>query len=157
MPEDPLSTQIDVSLLSKQWLSFNDLIAIKSLFNRAFNCVKQCVGPVQLSGELSVCLTDDQQIQKLNQTYRHKDESTNVLAFPAETELTLGDVVLSYETIMKEAKIQQKTFQNHLLHLFIHGILHLIGYDHKEIEEQTTMETLEINILKQLGVNNPYV
>ncbi|MDA0902104.1 MAG: rRNA maturation RNase YbeY [Proteobacteria bacterium] len=116
--------------------------------------------------EISILLTNDQAIQKLNHTYRQKDKATNVLSFPTfndegqgievEGFVPLGDIVLSYETIKKEALEQNKSFINHLSHLVVHSILHLIGYDHIDDQEAENMEKLEIKILKKLDIDNPY-
>ncbi len=118
--------------------------------------------------ELSILLTNDQEIKELNKNYRHKDKSTNILSFPCfnkESDLTklaidnflaIGDIVFSLQTIKKEAFEQSKTFKNHLTHLLIHGILHLLGYDHEKEEEAIRMEGLEIDILKKLAIDNPY-
>lgn len=120
--------------------------------------------------EVSFLLTNDEEIQNLNKIYRKKDKPTNVLSFPAidpatiendefleENFLPLGDIILSFQTIKKEAKEQNKTFNNHLTHLIIHSLLHLIGYDHETKAEAKIMEQLEIDLLKKLAINNPYI
>jgi probable rRNA maturation factor len=114
--------------------------------------------------ELSVLLTLDKKMQKLNKQFRQKDKPTNVLSFPANETIMknsnyifLGDVIISYETLVKEAKIQKKSFQNHLTHLILHSILHLIGHDHENEEMANIMENLEIKILKKLKIPNPYL
>lgn len=117
--------------------------------------------------ELNVRLTDDATIQQLNRQFRHQDKPTNVLSFPCHSEdeliifhgeerLPLGDIVLAYETIEREAKEQHKTFQNHFIHLLIHGTLHILGFDHITDEEAEEMETREIEILQELNIDNPY-
>ena len=106
-------------------------------------------------GELSIALTDDLQMQALNTHYRNKDTPTNVLSFPASG-LLLGDIVLSYETIAREAAAKSVSFGNHLAHLLIHGFLHLQGYDHQTEAEAAEMEALEISALATLGIDNPY-
>lgn len=117
--------------------------------------------------EISVLLTNDSHIQKLNAQYRNQDKPTNVLSFPCEP-LTvgeysslpawciLGDIVLSYSTIAKEALEQEKTLKSHLAHMVVHSILHLLGYDHENPTEATQMESLEIDILQHLKFKNPY-
>lgn len=119
--------------------------------------------------ELSILLTQDKEIQDLNKNYRHKDKPTNVLSFPALSPqefdhidpnnnfMVLGDIILSFETILKEASEQGKSFENHLSHLLIHSLLHLIGYDHETEDEAQIMESLEIAILKNLAIDNPYI
>lgn len=105
--------------------------------------------------EASIVLADDDFVQILNRDYRGKDKPTNVLSFPQDLPL-LGDIVLAYETIAREAEEQEKSFDDHLLHLTIHGTLHLLGFDHIDDDEAEEMEGLEIVILDQLGVKNPY-
>ena len=97
----------------------------------------------------------------MNKTYRHKDKTTNVLSFPSDLpveidEAILGDVVICSEVVAKEAKEQNKTFNDHLLHIAIHGTLHLIGYDHVKESEAVEMENLEIKILEKMQIADPY-
>ena len=108
--------------------------------------------------ELSLSLVHDETSQKLNAQFRAKNAATNVLAFPSIVPmLCLGDIVLAFDTIYKEAIEQQKPFLDHVSHLFVHGLLHLIGYDHIEEHERVEMEAKEIQILKKLAIGNPYV
>ena len=97
---------------------------------------------------------------ELNNYYRKINASTNVLSFPnssnSKNEFFLGDIILSLETINKEATRDNKNINNHLIHLFIHGVLHLLGYDHETEEEAKKMENIEIKILRKLQVDNPY-
>ncbi len=111
--------------------------------------------------ELLIRIVDKIEIQNLNKTYRHKDKTTNVLSFPSDLpveidEAILGDVVICSEVVAKEAKEQNKTFNDHLLHIAIHGTLHLIGYDHIKESEAVEMENLEIKILEKMQIANPY-
>lgn len=111
-----------------------------------------------LEGEISILLTDDENIQQLNKNYRGKDKPTNVLSFPQEEPGMLGDIALALETLEREAEEQEKSLSDHFTHLFVHGVLHLRGYDHElGQKEQDEMEALEIKILKDLGVDNPYL
>ncbi len=106
--------------------------------------------------ELAVVLTDDAAVAPLNGTYRGKPNPTNVLSFPDGEEQGGGDILLAYETIAREAIEQNKTFADHTLHLVVHGVLHLMGYDHENDEEAEVMESEEVGILKTLNVANPY-
>ena len=120
-------------------------------------------------GEVSVMLTDDAAQRRLNRTYRQIDKATNVLSFPAgddglggaltrpaELPRLLGDVVLAVETVAAEAAHEGKNFADHTTHLIVHGILHLLGYDHAGNDEAILMERLEVRILARLGVADPY-
>jgi len=110
--------------------------------------------------EIAVVLADDAFIKDLNSQYRGKNKATNVLSFPDEDfSITnnLGDIVLAFETIEKEAREQEKTFRDHAGHLLVHGFLHLLGHDHMEEKEALIMENKEIKILKKLDINNPYL
>ena len=115
--------------------------------------------------ELSIVLTDDAAQRRLNRTWRGHDAPTNVLAFPATpagvpvaagAPLLLGDIVLAGETVAREAAEQGKPFADHLRHLVVHGVLHLLGYDHDADEAAVAMEAIETSILAGLGVSDPY-
>jgi probable rRNA maturation factor len=114
---------------------------------------------------LGAILTDDAEQRQLNRTYRGKDSPTNVLSFamadpaapgPAGSPVLLGDVVLAFETVAREAAEQDKPLADHLRHLVVHGVLHLLGFDHETDTEAATMEARETAILKELGVPAPY-
>ena len=110
--------------------------------------------------ELTIRIVDNAEIQELNKTYRAKDYPTNVLSFPFDDNLLpnlLGDIVIASQIIKKEAEEQAKELQHHWTHIIIHGFLHLLGYDHIEDEEAEEMEGLEIKILKELNIKNPYI
>jgi probable rRNA maturation factor len=112
-------------------------------------------------GEVSVILANDEMLHHLNKTYRHQDKSTNVLSFgygkKALDAGILGDIFLSFETVERESIKQKKTFHNHYIHLIIHGILHLLGYDHEYEDDARKMENIEIEILESLNISNPYM
>jgi len=114
---------------------------------------------------VDITLTDDDEQRILNRTWRSKDAPTNVLAFPAAdpavpvpngAPLLLGDVVVAFETVRREATEQEKPLADHLRHLVVHGVLHLLGHDHENAAEAAIMEAREIAILAELGVPNPY-
>ncbi|WP_340148763.1 rRNA maturation RNase YbeY [uncultured Sneathiella sp.] len=120
--------------------------------------------------EISLLFAGDAQVRELNRDYRGKNQPTNVLSFPDtpldQTELAdamrmsepllLGDIVLAQETMVQEARFQNKDVWNHTAHLIAHGVLHLAGFDHMEENEAEEMENLEIMILKSLHIANPY-
>ena len=109
---------------------------------------------------VSVLFAGDKKIIELNNRFRKINLPTNVLSFPSFIEknkkIFLGDIIFSAETIFKEAKRDEKSCNNHLIHLFIHGFLHLLGYDHQTEDNAKIMEGLEIKILKTLKIDNPY-
>jgi len=114
--------------------------------------------------ELTVRLINKSDMQNLNFIYRQKNKPTNVLAFPSSlpacVELAypfLGDVILCPEIIFQESIMQNKPLEAHWAHILIHGILHLLGYDHIQPSDEKIMQTKEIQILQQLGVSNPYL
>ena len=114
--------------------------------------------------EVSVVLADDAFIRRLNRDHRGKDKPTNVLSFPLEDadagakrrQLLLGDVVLAYRTIRREAKEEGKRLESHAAHMLVHGTLHLLGFDHAQSRAARIMEGHEVRILKRLGVPDPY-
>ena len=112
------------------------------------------------NAEVSLLFCDDARIRKLNLQFRGQDKPTNVLSFPGpeplETGRFLGDIAVAFETVAREAKEQHKTLEQHCRHMVVHGFLHLLGYDHEAEEEAEAMEAMEIQVLKRLGVANPY-
>jgi probable rRNA maturation factor len=107
---------------------------------------------------ISVLLTDDASVQDLNARFRDKSAPTNVLSFPAgpNPENLLGDIALAYGVCAREAAEQGKSIADHLQHLTVHGVLHLLGYDHMSDDEAGVMEDLERAVLARLGVSDPY-
>ena len=109
---------------------------------------------------ISISFSGDKKVMELNNYFRKKNSATNVLSFPSnykfDNTLFLGDIIFSLETILKEAKRDNKSVENHLMHLFIHAVLHLSGYDHETEEQAKKMEDLEIQILNNLQIDNPY-
>jgi len=111
--------------------------------------------------ELVVRLVSPKEIQALNKEYRSKNQTTNVLSFSSNIPLEimdsiLGDVVICVDVVRKEAILEGKAFSDHLNHMAIHGILHLLGYEHDDLPSANKMEGIEIGFLKKIGVNNPY-
>lgn len=109
--------------------------------------------------EVSILLCNDAEIRRLNGEWRGKDSATNVLSFPAASSAVqghLGDIAIAYETVAREAANDGKPFAHHLVHLTIHGYLHLLGFDHEADEDAEEMENLEREILAGLGIADPY-
>ena len=113
--------------------------------------------------ELAIVLSDDSAIRALNRNWRGKNAPTNVLSFPAATPGKarsafpyVGDIVIAYQTTAREAVAEGKPFNHHLTHLAIHGLLHLLGYDHENDRDAQKMERLERKILKRLAIPDPY-
>ena len=116
---------------------------------------------------LSILLTNDAEIKEINFKYRNINKPTNVLSFQsminkdnyfknAEQEIHLGEIIISMERIFCESKINNVLFKDHFIHIFLHAILHILGYDHEIESERIKMEKIEISILKNLGIKNPY-
>lgn len=125
--------------------------------------------PAALAGldgtfEVAVLGCDDARIAGLNTEFRGRPAPTNVLSWPSghrrpgvpPTEVELGDIAIAYDTCAREAAEQGKAFDAHVIHLLIHGTLHLLGHDHMEEDEAVRMETLEVRILRGLGFPDPY-
>jgi probable rRNA maturation factor len=112
--------------------------------------------------EVSIVYCDDPFIHDLNKQWRHKDTPTNVLSFPLASGAALagapmlGDIIVSCETVIREAQDEGKSFVDHLTHMLVHGTLHLVGFDHEVEAEAEEMEALERVVLSQLGVDDPY-
>jgi probable rRNA maturation factor len=107
---------------------------------------------------LNVALADDKDVRVLNKRDRRKDKPTNVLSYPSGERAFLGDIVLARQTVWREAKAQKKSPADHVAHLVVHGVLHLLGRDHERSEaDAERMEALERRVLAKLGIADPYV
>ena len=111
--------------------------------------------------ELAILLSEDGEVRRLNRRWRGKDKPTNVLSFPSgasgpDGRTFLGDVVLAFETLAREAAGFERPLTDHLSHLVVHGVLHLMGYDHEKPAEARRMEGLEVRVLAGLGIPDPY-
>ncbi len=150
---------LDIDVADERWTSIAGLE--RSLQAAALGVEKR----QPILGEVSLILSDDATLQALNAKWRGKDKPTNVLSFPAAQGLTmppgetapLGDIAMSYDTLAMEAQRDHKTLSDHMVHLFIHGLLHLLGHDHETEAEALKMEALEVEILSGLGIANPYL
>ena len=110
---------------------------------------------------ISILFSGDQQVAELNKYFRNINKPTNVLSFPStqiktKDKIFIGNIVFSSQTIINEAERENINLEDHLIHLFIHGVLHLLGYDHETEDDASIMESLEIKILKNLNIDNPY-
>lgn len=167
MPEDiktgggdfSIPVEIDLSVEAGDW---PDEAALTRLVDRAVSAAfaeTSAAGP----SELSIVFSDDSHIRTLNASWRGKDKATNVLSFPAfpfpkggKLPPMLGDIVLASETVAREAALEEKPFENHITHLVIHGLLHLLGYDHETDAEAEEMEAIERAALARLAIPDPY-
>lgn len=154
---------VDLSVESGDWQALDP--DPEAFLRRALDAAAAVLDPA-LPGpvEVSLLLTDDAAVQVLNRDHRGRDAPTNVLSFPLEapgegvdgTPAMIGDIVLAAETVAREASEQGKTIADHVCHLLIHGMLHLLGHDHMEDDEAEEMERLEKAALARLGIADPY-
>ena len=156
MSKDRKHFHVDILVEDPKW--------IQKLNEQAWeNFFLTCLGRVfsyfnfQNGCELSILLTNSEKMRELNQNFRSKDKPTNVLSFPSdefdkENGGFLGDLAFGYEIIQGE----KSDFMSHMTHLTIHGILHLLGFDHETDQDAEKMENCEINILKLFNIPNPY-
>lgn len=152
---------IDITVESPGWPPEAEL---RALAERAAGALLAELALTPPTGcELSLLFTDDAHMQVLNRDWRGKDRATNVLSFPAfpatpDAPLPpmLGDIVLARETVAREAHDEGKPFGDHLSHLLVHGLLHLLGHDHEQDGEAEIMEALEVQILSRLAIPDPY-
>lgn len=162
--------RVDVTVL-KSWLQHDKNIA--SLCRRCVRTALEVAAAVLPKRhfihknvqtiEISVVLSSDARVRTLNRTYRGQDKPTNVLSFPAvddgnviQDPLLLGDIILAFATTQREAKAEFKTLRAHTAHLVVHGVLHVLGYDHGLERDALRMEQMERRILARLGIADPY-
>jgi len=151
--------ELDIMIEAGDW---SRLAGAEALARRAADAAVVVAEETDEDFEVSVMLTDDARIRELNRTWRDKDKPTNVLSFPApeqpgaEGPRHLGDIALAYETLVRESEEESKALADHYAHLIVHGILHLLGYDHEDEAEAETMEALEVKALATLGIADPY-
>ncbi len=144
---------VDVMVGSELW---KDAGKLQTAVRRA---VTRAAAMLSTRGaELAIVLTDDSTIRALNRDWRDVDKATNVLAFPTGNAAAghLGDIILAFETIEREARSERKPLPHHLAHLAVHGFLHLVGYDHERPKDALEMERTERKILSQLAIPDPY-
>jgi len=146
---------IDMMVESDRWRQSGDAAAL------ARAAVIEAAAALSTArAELAIVLTDDSAMRALNRIWRGVDKATNVLSFPmkraGEGPPLLGDIVLAYDTIAREARRQRKPFAHHVAHLAVHGFLHLLGYDHEQHADAEAMEQAERDILRRLAIPDPY-
>lgn len=156
----------DISVSHGDWASA--VSDVESVCRRAaLAAFSSCVEMTLAHTEVSIMLSDDKNLRALNKKYRGIDKPTNVLSFAnldanktLQSEVLpqlLGDVVIAYETTLSEAEQEGKKLADHLSHLVVHGILHLLGHDHKNHAQAVLMEALEKSTLAVLGITDPYI
>ena len=138
----------------------NTDLDIHSFKSEMYQLVDKLLKDMNSKQNVNLNIIDDEEMQKLNKTFRNKDMPTNVLAFPnigigADDEL--GDIAINTDAVTRESNRQNMTTRDRFLHLLVHGTLHLFGYDHKENNEAEAMEELEIKYLKDFNIRNPYI
>ena len=134
-------------------------------YGMAYEAIKLTLNKCdRLSSEITIRLTDEKEMRTLNRKWRNKDKSTNVLAFPTNNNINIvnkseyiGDVVLSYNDIKSEAIERNITFIDHMIHILIHGVLHLCGYGHSKKKDEFIMINNEKLILDKVGIKDPYI
>ena len=156
--------EIDVTVDCSHWSSAlsEPVASAKKACEAVFQNVK--TGSSNKAAEVSILLTNDLMVRSLNNEYRNQDKSTNVLSFPTDTKampitnfpILLGDIIVAFETSYNEAIIENKSLSDHLCHLIVHGMLHLLGFDHQVSSDADAMEDIEISVLHKLNVANPY-
>jgi probable rRNA maturation factor len=159
-------TDNDDDPLVHRWQALGDLDAL--IVACRDGLLAQALDGLRTPAEATIALSCDAAVQRLNRTYRGKDKPTNVLSFPApampvllspvgaDEMHALGDIILAFETVQREADEQDIPVAHHMQHLVVHGVLHLLGYDHETDVEAQIMEGLETEILGRLGIADPY-
>ena len=149
---------VNFELASKKW----DKLLAYGLSYEAINItLKKCK---KLNSELTIRLTDDKEMLSLNKKWRNKNKTTNVLAFPNNYNLSLdkklihiGDIIISYGEVKRESINRKISFIDHLVHLIVHGVLHLCGYNHISDSDEKIMISYEKLILAKVAIKDPYI
>ncbi len=163
---------LDIAIEDNRWQD----AGLEALAERAAAQTLAHQGLDAVESEISLLACDDERIAILNAEFRDKPTPTNVLSWPAQDlapeeaggdparpepdfmgELALGDIAIAYDTCTREAESAGKPMGDHVTHLIVHGVLHLLGYDHIRDADATVMEALEVEILGKMGINNPYI
>ena len=165
-----IKTLINFDITDGAWLV--ELPKVQELSCTVFDKVINEINPEWLRGKkqvsINVALSNDEIIRQLNSEFRNLDKPTNVLSFAniddeefdaylqRNDEIELGDIIISLPTMLEQSDEQGISLHDHYVHILIHGILHILGYDHIEKEETAEMEALEIRLLKMFDIANPY-
>lgn len=154
--------QVEIDITDDSWRIISN---IEQVIDTASAAAASALGGDITERQLGLRLAGNDEVQALNKQFRGKDKPTNVLSFgmeddgldwPPDEPRPLGDVILAFGVVQKEAAEFGKKIESHLTHLVVHGVLHLAGYDHEDAETANDMEALEIQILAGLGIENPY-
>jgi probable rRNA maturation factor len=130
--------------------------AVRGLQARLKRAAALALSSARRKGALTILLSNDRKLRTLNRDFRGRDKPTNVLSFPSDAEGYLGDIAIAYGVTSKEARASGKKLVDHATHLGVHGVLHLIGYDHERPRDAKIMEPLEVRILGKLKIADPY-
>ena len=153
-----MSVETDIVMMSSAWESVANL---DKLTLRVIEQAAQTSGAkLGANCELCIAYSDDEAVRVLNAQWRGLDKPTNVLSFPTPgalaTKPMLGDVIIAYETVVREAREQDKNVNEYIAYMIVHGFLHLIGYDHETSADAEVMEEVERRIARALGLSDPY-
>ena len=160
-----MNAQTGIQIRCQGWTEALD--DVPALCRRAVDEAWRAASPGGGPAEIGIALADDAEAARLNARYRGLDRPTDVLSFasgekpggihrPGDPPVMLGDIVVAYETSARDAARDDKPLADHLQHLVVHGLLHLLGYDHETDDDARRMEAMEVEILRRLGVGDPY-
>lgn len=149
---------INFDIVNKDWSKLEAYgLTYEAVKNALYLCKK-------FDSEITIRLTDDNEMRSLNKKWRSKDSVTNVLAFPNNTKLNInnnsshiGDIIVSYKVIEHEAVQRNISFSDHMIHLIIHGVFHLCGYNHMKKSDEKIMINYENLVLNKVGIKDPYI
>ena len=149
---------INFDIVNKDWGKLE-------AYGLAYEAIKNTLGTCKkVDSEITIRLTDDKEMRALNKKWRKKNSLTNVLAFPNNTKLDsheqskyIGDIILCYNVVKQEAKQRNISFSDHMIHLIVHGVFHLCGYNHIKISDEKNMIKHEKLVLNGIGIKDPYV
>ncbi len=166
-PEPPQQANLILEVVEDggDWSGLQAVEPMVARLASAIAAAPELINRLQAPVTASVAFSSDASVRSLNARYRHQDKPTNVLSFPAghspaagvgEEPMSLGDIMLADGVVRREASEQAIPFHDHVQHLIVHGVLHLLGYDHLSSAEAEIMEDLERRILASLGIEDPY-